>query len=215
MTRIRKVIDYSVQRPNRPVVETYGLFSAYTQFSTTSEQCIECICDWYTKHRIDNILVPIITKKAVVSLRLLDWLVTNYAKQHSVRFQSTNGLSAAFHVHGEYGRMRTLWKRRLFDPFRRRRDQSMDLYFTDGHGVHYVTTVAQLNFMYWAITYNVHRYSRIYRDVIEAHMTKTIRQAVNAKIVAKSLGLKYKRTELSRPPSTTCFIYSSPVTIDI
>lgn len=215
MTRSRKVIDYSIQLPNSPVIEKYGEFCTYARLSAMPKECIESIYKWYTRQRIYDILIPIITKRSVVSLRLLDWLVTNYAKQFSVRFQSTNGMSTAFHVHNEYRKMRTLWKRRIFDPFRRRRDQSMDLYFTDDNGVHYVTTIAQLNFMYWAITYNVHRYARIYRADIDNHMTKTIRQAVNAKIVAKSLGLKYKRKELSHPPSTACFIYSSPVTINL
>lgn len=43
---------------------------------------LESLLDYYSKHI--NILTSIITQKNTLSLRILDWLVTNYAKKNNI-----------------------------------------------------------------------------------------------------------------------------------
>ena len=43
---------------------------------------LESLLDYYSKNI--NVLTSIITQKNTLSLRILDWLVTNYAKKYNV-----------------------------------------------------------------------------------------------------------------------------------
>ena len=41
---------------------------------------------FYTDRVLRDMLVPIITQKDSISLRVLDWLVTNYAKKENIAY---------------------------------------------------------------------------------------------------------------------------------
>lgn len=94
-------------------------------------------------------MVGIIDSSFGISLRVLDWFVTRYSKKH-IDFDSNN-TDDAFDVHISYKAQLKSYKKRYFDPFRRRKkfyfhynqnDESKKLY----------TTLGQLNFFKWAIS---------------------------------------------------------------
>lgn len=87
--------------------------------------------------RLHDILT---TKSQGISLRNLEWFITNYAKNKQVTYTSPAG--RAFTVHVAYKSSLDGYSKKLFDPFcRTERIQFQGL----------TTTVAQLNFIKWCI----------------------------------------------------------------
>ena len=86
-----------------------------------------------------------------ISLRLIDWFVTNHAKSSNVMIGSLN-------VYLSYRSQLKAYSKQLFDPFKRR--QRISFWYTASDKI--VTTPAQLNFFRWCITNGI-------LDYIDAH----------------------------------------------
>jgi hypothetical protein len=98
-------------------------------------------------------LVPILKGEGDLSLRLIDWFVTNYAKKHHVSYIS-NGQE--FIVYLNYKSQLKAFSKKLFDPFCRRER----ILFQCGDLEPFETTVGQLNFFRWAFEKDVLGYVR-------------------------------------------------------
>lgn len=90
------------------------------------------------KSNIDTV-VNAIDGREKVSLRLIDWFVTNYCAKHN----------NALYI--DYRTQLKAFSKHNFDPFKRR--DRIKYYYT--HDSFLVTTVGQLNFFKWAIENNV------------------------------------------------------------
>lgn len=124
-----------------------------------------------------------------VSLRVLDWLVTNYAKKRNIVYTAKlHGHSTAFNMFLEYKSQLKAYSKRLLDPFCRRERISFC-------GLE--TTVGQLNFFRWAIQSGVLEYAREHYDEIERDMLASIQHRYAREAAPK-------RTELSRAAVKTC-----------
>jgi len=124
----------------------------------------------------------ILTGESKISLRLLDWLVTNYAKKHNVSYLTTNNRHVIVYL--AYKSHLKAYSKKMFDPFCRwKRIQFMGL----------DTTVGQLNFFEWAIQDEVLNYLEQNYDDIHADM-----ESCSAVIQPKEAGERRKRHELSR-----------------
>jgi len=129
----------------------------------------------------DNILkiLPIITSNSNISIRVLDWFVTNYSKKYTVNYE-LNGININgdkyFNVYLQYKCQLKAYKKKLFDPFCRK--QRIAFYYNKNKCV--VTTIGQLNFFRWAITYNVLKY-------VEDNLQKITTDMINSnKIIIKN-----------------------------
>jgi hypothetical protein len=111
---------------------------------------------YFTVARIKAILLPIINKEGTLSLRALDWLVTNYAKKKPIIYNVTPPDCPEVVVNMYRSYKSWLWnhKRKNFDPFRR----GQRIFFTLDRRV-YESTVGQLNFFFWASRYGVLDYA--------------------------------------------------------
>ena len=98
-------------------------------------------------------LVPILKGEGDISLRLIDWFVTNYAKKHHVSYV-LNGQE--FIVYLNYKSQLKAFSKKLFDPFCRRER----ILFQCGDLEPFETTVGQLNFFRWAFEKDVLGYVR-------------------------------------------------------
>jgi hypothetical protein len=86
-------------------------------------------------------LFDILEHRKGISLRKLEWFVTNYSKTKQVTYTAPNG--KMFTVHVAYKSSLDGYSKKLFDPFcRTERIEFKGL----------ITTVAQLNFIRWCIT---------------------------------------------------------------
>lgn len=108
----------------------------------------------------------VVTGKTHMSLRVLDWLVTNYAKKNNIVYMTRVGdREVAFNLFLEYKSCLKAYSKRLLDPFCRRGRVLFK-------GVE--TTCGQLNFFRWAITYGVLDYATKHHDTIEGDMLASI-----------------------------------------
>ena len=123
-----------------------------------------------------------------VSLRVIDWLVTNYSKSFNVVYMVNK---KPFYLHQSYKNMLKAYSKRMFDPFRRHDRVFIECPFHISNKME--TTVAQLMFFKWCIEYNVLDYALKYKDTIKNNMDKNTKHR-NKK---NSVNLqKKKRSEL-------------------
>lgn len=95
-------------------------------------------------NNIDKIL-PIISGYSNLSIRVLDWFVTNYAKKYNIIYQLKDG--TYFNVYLDYKSQLKGYKKKMFDPFCRKR--RIPFNYSENKCV--ITTIGQLNFFRWAI----------------------------------------------------------------
>ena len=72
---------------------------------------------YYENENKFNLVIPIITQQTRISLRILDWLVTNYSKKFNCGYV-LNGDN--FNIHKSYKNQLKSYSKKLFDPFCRR-----------------------------------------------------------------------------------------------
>ena len=116
---------------------------------------------------IDEIL-QILQGTSVISLRLIDWFVTNYAKAHSTSYILNN---QEFLVYLNYKSQLKAYSKKLFDPFCRRER----ILFQIGTAAPFLTTVGKLNFFRWAIEKGILDHIRSHMHEIEKEMNTFMR----------------------------------------
>jgi hypothetical protein len=101
-------------------------------------------------------VLPIITSNSNISIRVLDWFVTNYSKKFNVIYEINSVYTddKYFNVYLQYKCQLKSHKKKLFDPFCRK--QRIAFHYDNNKCV--VTTIGQLNFFRWAIEYGVLSY---------------------------------------------------------
>ena len=113
---------------------------------------------------LGRVVIPTVNHRTEVSLRLLDWLVTNYAKTQNVTY-AHNG--KPFSVFREYRTVLRAFTKRYFDPFCRRER----ITFSDGTHTA-ISTIGQLNFFRWAVQNGVIEYAQQHAEAIEQDMQR-------------------------------------------
>lgn len=131
-----------------------------------------------------------------ISLRILDWLVTNYAKKHNIVYlvPGEDDHPVTFNMFLEYKSQLKAYSKKFFDPFCRRER----LEFRDAEGRPFHSTVGQLNFFRWALLHGVVEYGATHGRAIETDMLDSIRHRGATK------ERKRKRRELSRAAIKGC-----------
>jgi hypothetical protein len=124
--------------------------SQHNNFSILSKEdlLLKSLTIFYKNDLNMSKILPIITGTSIISLRVLDWFVTNYSKTYRTSY-SLNG--ELFSVHRDYKSLLKSYNKKLFDPFCRR--QRIYFYYKDGKSI--ITTIGQLNFFRWAIQSNI------------------------------------------------------------
>lgn len=143
----------------------------------------------------DNLkkIVSIINQESNISLRVIDWFVTNYAKKNSTSYSldiddgDGNKISRQFIVHIEYKLQLRGYSKKQFDPFCRRNRMKF-VYNTYGDNI--VTNVGQLNFFRWAIKNGVLDYIENNFEEIDLDMNNCYKKAYSK-----------EKTEINSEPS--------------
>jgi hypothetical protein len=144
-------------------------------------------------------LTNILEGKDRISLRIIDWFVTNYSKKSNVQYiiktkitspkrttmkknmnykSSKKDLSKytssnkVLNVYLSYKAQLRAYSKKQFDPFCRR--NRIDFYFNDTDFI--TTTVGQLNFFRWALQNNVIEYIMENYEVIEDDMNENTKK---------------------------------------
>ena len=124
--------------------------------------------------------VNIVNGNSCISLRVLDWFVTNYSKSKNIHIQTTRGKFVD--VYKEYKLMLKSFSKKKFDPFCRWTKISIPY-----KGEFVETTVGQLNFFKWVIDTNIIDYVISHYTDIEHHMSD-----VNKKRKTDAIDVKIK-----------------------
>lgn len=101
-----------------------------------------------------NKIIPVLKGEGDLSLRLIDWFVTNYAKKHHVTYMLSG---QEFVVYLNYKSQLKAFSKKLFDPFCRR---ERILFQCGANHEPFETTVGQLNFFRWAFEKDILPYIR-------------------------------------------------------
>ena len=101
-----------------------------------------------------NTIIPVLKGEGDLSLRLIDWFVTNYAKKHHVNYMLAG---QEFVVYLNYKSQLKAFSKKLFDPFCRR---ERILFQCGTSHEPFETTVGQLNFFRWAFEKDILPYVR-------------------------------------------------------
>lgn len=209
----------------RPRVLQLGIFYAYVPLPDKQLALLHWLVD--AKRQADDSLpalsldflaqhlVPRLQRQRddVVSLRMLDWFVVDYAQEKGVayrRYFPNIDATRLVVVHVEYSDTLTVWKRRHFDVFRRRHR----IYF-DYNGETYSTTVAQLHFFYMADLFGFLDYAQRHAADIETHMKEKLAANAQKKAAAATAGQRYKRRALVTKHTPVGYVVSRDVTVDL
>jgi hypothetical protein len=141
------------------------------------------------KDTISNV-IPIIQGKSNISLRLIDWFVTNYSKKLSIIItHNINNNIVHFNVYLSYRSQLKAYSKQQFDPFKRR--ERIKFYYDKNNCIE--STVGQLNFFRWILQNNILEYIVENLKSIENDMITS--QKENSK---KKNTVEKKRQELSK-----------------
>jgi hypothetical protein len=150
----------------------------------------------YSNPQVLERVQNIVTSNSRISLRLLDWLVTNYAKKHNISYITRSGRDVNIYL--RYKANLRAYSKKMFDPFCRWKKiqfQNMN------------TTVGQLNFFHWVIEdevldYLEEHYDEVQKDMDECSMT-----------IKPSDSGRRKRHELSRSATKAICHATTPISV--
>jgi hypothetical protein len=114
-------------------------------------------------------ILKILEGESEMSLRLIDWFVTNYSKFHNISYVHK---SQDFFVYIDYKNQLKAYSKKLFDPFCRRER----IMFQLSNIPAFITTVGKLNFFRWAIEKGILDYIKMNLATIEKEMNESARE---------------------------------------
>ena len=151
-------------------------------------------------NNVDNIdkFNKVLYGNSKISLRVLDWFVTNYSKKNNIVYNINNNFEKdqlkKFIVYLDYKSQLKAYSKKQFDPFCRRER----IIFKDINNQSINTTVGQLNFFRWAIQNKILNYVEENLSEIENDMNSSIKHLYRRKNKDKDKEkIRRKRKELS------------------
>jgi hypothetical protein len=162
------------------------------------------IAAFYDDDMCSLVLVPMVTQTMDISLRMVDWLLVNWAKKNKILTRTPDG-KEVINIYSTYKDHLKHYRRKLFDPFRRRER----IYFAHPRdpATFLSTTVGQLNFTFWAVKYGIFETCRKHLDAIETDMVTMLAESKKRRKEESTNGHKRKRTELSSAPKNKVHVY--------
>jgi len=144
-----------------------------------------------------NKMLHIINGESKISLRIVDWFATNYAKKYYTlyTYEDANGLTKRFKVYVDYKLKLKAYSKKRFDPFCRW--DRISIPYKDSS--HIETTIGQLNFFKWTLENKVIKYIEDNYDAIEKDMNSRNSTSKRKEIIIENPNCKTrkKREELS------------------
>ena len=114
-------------------------------------------------------ILPIVTGNSDISLRVLDYFVTNYSKNNSVIIKDKD---MNYNIYQDYKNKLKSYNKRFFDPFCRinKKNMTNKIAFKYDNDQFIITTIGQLNFFRWAIKNKIIDYVIKDHDKINSDM---------------------------------------------
>ena len=141
-------------------------------------------------------MLRIINGESKISLRIVDWFATNYAKKYYVIYlikQSNDNNFERFKVYDDYKLKLKGYSKKRFDPFCRW--DRISIPYTNGSFIE--TTIGQLNFFKWALETKVIDYIEKNYNEIEKDMNNRNSTSKRKELLVDNSKTRKKREELS------------------
>ena len=156
-------------------------------YTTQNSLLLNNLMKFYNKDNNIEKILPIINGDSQISLRLIDWFVTNYSKKNFIVIKENE----RFNVYIDYKLKLKAYSKKRFDPFCRwdritipyKKDSLME------------TTIGQLNFFRWIMENNILDYIKSHIQEINQDMNKRNSTSKNKQKNTKRT--RKKREELS------------------
>jgi len=168
--------------------------NASASYTTQNDLLLNNLMDFYKDEKTLNRMLKIITGESKISLRIVDWFSTNYAKKYYTIFNIDDSEnSRRFKVYVDYKLKLKAYSKKRFDPFCRW-DRISIPYKKD---TCIETTIGQLNFFKWALENKVIDYIEENYEIIEKDMNNRNSTSKRKEQVLDNSKTRKKREELS------------------
>lgn len=140
------------------------------QLNTQNDLLLQHLLDFFKSEPAHMTkMMSIINGESRISLRIVDWFVTNFAKKYYVWYtMNEDEMASRFKVYHDYKLKLKAYKKKNFDPFCRW--QRTTIPYDDENLLE--TTIGQLNFFKWAIEHQIIDYIQSHFDEIEEDMNE-------------------------------------------
>jgi hypothetical protein len=150
----------------------YGNITSNTfSIETKSDLLLKTLKTYFTEDRF-KIVLPIITGNSKISLRVIDWFVTNYSKKNQIIYKITEYDDECYiNIHNHYRSQLNAYGKKFIDPFCRGKERIL---FKVSDSQCIMSNLGQINFFKWAHQYKVLDYIDNNYTTIVKDMTDTI-----------------------------------------
>ena len=135
---------------------------------------MKSLTEFYQNKNYVEQMRNIVDQNNVISLRILDWFITNYSKKYRTMIQA-DGKSVD--VHQNYKLQLKSFSKKAFDPFCRK--NKILFYYTDDDYIE--TSCGQLCFFRWCFENDILNYVKNNLSVIEQDMKNSLKIKKSAK----------------------------------
>jgi len=176
-----------------------------SNYTTQNDLLLKNLMIFYKTYDLDGIYNPnnnldkilkIITGETKISLRIVDWFATNYAKKYYTLYviEGTNdNVTRRFKVYDDYKLKLKAYSKKRFDPFCRW--DRISIPYKNGTSIE--TTIGQLNFFKWTLENKVIDYIEQNYNEIEKDMNNRNSTSKRKEIITDNSKTRKKREELS------------------
>ena len=166
-------------------------------YTSQNDLLLNNLMDFYKNEFNLDKMLKIITGESKISLRIVDWFATNYAKKNFTLYsiEDSFGNIKRFKVYVDYKLKLKAYSKKRFDPFCRWERISIPY-----KGDNFIeTTIGQLNFFKWTLENNVIKYIEENYEAIEKDMNNRNSTSKRKENLVENANAKTrkKREELS------------------
>jgi hypothetical protein len=153
--------------------------------NTQNDLLLKSLMEFYQSPEHLQKMMRVINGETAISLRIVDWFVTNYSKKYYTVYEleQSDGNSHRLKVYNDYKLKLKAYSKKRFDPFCRWERIPVPY----GEDAYVETTIGQLNFFKWAIENRILEYIETHHEDIERDMN-TRNNSASRKPVANSGG---------------------------
>jgi hypothetical protein len=165
------------------------------KYTTQNDLLLNNLMEFYKENNNLDKMLSIINGESAISLRIIDWFATNYAKKNFTVYQLKRAPDRRFKVYNDYKLKLKAYSKKRFDPFCRW--ERINIPYKEESYIQ--TTIGQLNFFKWAlenevVDYIQDNYAIIEKDMNSRNSTSKNREQNNTTNTNKT---RKKREELS------------------
>ena len=176
-----------------------------SNYTTQNDLLLKNLMIFYKTYDLDGIYNPnnnldkilkIITGETKISLRIVDWFATNYAKKYYTLYViegTHDNVTRRFKVYDDYKLKLKAYSKKRFDPFCRW--DRISIPYKNGTSIE--TTIGQLNFFKWTLENKVIDYIEQNYNDIEKDMNNRNSTSKRKEIITDNSKTRKKREEVS------------------